>query len=39
MAHIRLPDSEYIERRKKILDTIGQRGMTGLVLFNPNKVG
>lgn len=39
MAHIRLPDSEYIERRAKILETIGQRGMTGLVLFNPNKVG
>ncbi|MCO5177107.1 MAG: Xaa-Pro peptidase family protein [Thermomicrobiales bacterium] len=39
MAHIRLPDNEYIERRAKILETIGQRGMTGLVLFNPNKVG
>ena len=39
MAHIRLPDSEYETRRKKILETIGERGMTGLVLFNPNKVG
>ena len=39
MAHIRLPDSEYAARRKKILETIGERGMTGLVLFNPNKVG
>lgn len=39
MAHIRLPDSEYETRRKKILETIDERGMTGLVLFNPNKVG
>ena len=37
MVQLRISDGEYLRRRKTILERIGERGMTGLVLFGaPN---
>lgn len=38
MAKIRLSDGEYARRREAILGSLGERGIGGLVLFNPNKM-
>ncbi|HEX5166096.1 MAG TPA: Xaa-Pro peptidase family protein [Thermomicrobiales bacterium] len=38
MATIRLSDGEYARRREAILASLGERGIGGLVLFNPNKM-
>ena len=38
MPKISLTDGEYARRRDAILKTLGERGIDGLVLFNPNKM-
>ena len=38
MPKISLTDQEYAHRRDAILATLGERGIDGLVLFNPNKM-
>ena len=39
MPALRISEAEYQRRRTTILDRLGERGITGLVLFSPNNVG
>jgi Xaa-Pro dipeptidase len=38
MVQLRISDSEYMYRRRTILERIGDRGMTGLILFGATNV-
>jgi len=38
MVQLRISDSEYMHRRRTILERIGDRGMTGLILFGATNV-
>ncbi|MDI3339439.1 MAG: Xaa-Pro peptidase family protein [Sphaerobacter sp.] len=38
MPQLRLSDAEYLRRRRTILDRLGARDITGLVVFGPNNV-
>lgn len=38
MPQLRLSDAEYQRRRETILTRLGERGITGIVLFSPNNV-
>ena len=38
MVQVRLSDAEYANRRKTILSRLGERGITGIVLFGANNV-
>ena len=38
MPQLRLSDAEYARHREAILKRVGERGIEGLILFNPNNV-